>query len=541
MKNTENRYSLGLDLSTQSVTASLIDYYERSQVLDFSIDYLSDEISGEFGIGPDYLLPPSEVGEALQPADLFPASLDAAFRRLMRELGALGIAMDRIACVNFSAQQHGHVFLDRDATRVFSALNGPGDWSRGLTEILGKAFSVPFARIWRTSNTAAEADLFRQRLGGAEKTVALTGSNAPLRFSAFGIMKTAHESPETYSRTGVIHQLNSLVAAILTGNPDVPLDFGNACGVSLMDYSRREWSSELLDAAGRDLPGGPDGLAARLPRLSSALAPAGTAAMYFVDKYGLDPSCLVGVGSGDNPQSKVPSDGILLSLGTSIVLMAPSDGMVDPSGGANAMYDGLDRPFLFGCRTNGTLRWDELREMHGLSRTDYEASDAALKAYGEGDYDKILLWQAEEESFPVSRAFGMKRIGYEKPDFAEDCGSLINATLGLVYLHSKVLLKPGIDRLYVTGGASASQEIFYRISDIWNFPVFRISGSGAALGAAVSGAVGFLGNEVDPTEFASAFTEILDSVEPNPQAVRKFHRKGGFLERLREAFDEETN
>jgi xylulokinase len=43
-------------------------------------------------------------------------------------------------------------------------------------------------------------------------------------------------------------------------------------------------------------------------------------------------------------------------------------------------YDGLGRPFNFGCRTNGALAWDQLRTRHGLGAKDYAACDAALGA-----------------------------------------------------------------------------------------------------------------------------------------------------------------
>ncbi len=109
----------------------------------------------------------------------------------------------------------------------------------------------------------------------------------------------------------------------------------------------------------------------KLPAIVAPDAIVGTIAAYFVRKYGLSRDCRVAAGSGDNPQSKVPVTSDLLSLGSSFVNMVSTDGQtLDMSGAACAMYDGIGRPFMFGCRTNGALRWDAVRALYGLRRDD---------------------------------------------------------------------------------------------------------------------------------------------------------------------------
>ena len=150
-----------------------------------------------------------------------------------------------------------------------------------------------------------------------------------------------------------------------------------------MDYEKKEWSHRLVAAAADGLPGGKEGLMAKLPALVSPDSVIGSIARYFVAKYGFSEQCRVAVGSGDNPQTKVLVKGDLLSLGTSFVNMISTDGKtLDLDGYANGMYDGLGRPFMFGCRTNGAMVWDGIRGMHGLGGDDFGPADDSLAAIG---------------------------------------------------------------------------------------------------------------------------------------------------------------
>ena len=532
------RLALGIDSSTQSVTAVVVDLDSRVTVYEKSIDYLADQSLKGFGIGPDYLLPSTVEGEAKQPAALFFASLDVLFAALAAEFPGLGLDCREIVAINVSGQQHGHVLLDARAKKVFESLDLSPAPGRSLAGALGGGLALPFARIWRTSNTAAEAELVRQAVGGREALIRLSGSDAPLRFSAFGIRRTALEHPEEYRATALIHQISSLIPAVLTGRLEIPLDWGNACGTSLMDYRARRWSPELAGAAAGDLPGGAEGLLEKLPQLASGRVIAGKIARYFVERYGLSFDCLIGIGSGDNPQTKALVEGSLLSLGTSFVIMFETDGATfDLSGSTNAMYDSLDRPFAFGCRTNGALRWDGVRAWHGLAKSDYAPAEKALEETPPGNQGKLLLWQAEAESFPVSKAFAPIRIGYESGDLAADYAGIIESTLAAVYVHARHLLGPG-GLLYVSGGASKSPEIMRRAAAIFNRTLIPVEAGGAALGAAVSGACAWLparGGKIIPGKFCASFLGRENPVVPRPEDVEAYHGAGGYLEKFREA------
>jgi len=391
------RFSLGLDASTQSLSAVLLDVETGQVTWNRSLAYRDDARLLGFGFEHDTLIiPPREPGEAEQPPRLFLAALDT----ILSDLKETGIDTAAIASINTSGQQHGHVFLGEQAADAFSALRQAGNCKRSLTTQLGNAFSYGGAPIWKTANTVAEAEHIRARLGGKAAIVERTGSDIPLRFSAAAHRRVALHYPAAYAATRHILQISSLVPAVLAGDCTIPLDFGNACGTALMNYRTRAWDETVIAAAADDLPGGADGLAEKLPALTHPLTTVGRIARYFQEKYGFHPDCRIIAGSGDNPQSKVLASGDLLSLGTSFVYMMSSpDGGVDASGAANAMYDGLGRPFNFGCRTNGALTWDRLRKLHGLGAKDYAACDAALANTPPGS--RLRFWHPDAESFPL--------------------------------------------------------------------------------------------------------------------------------------------
>ncbi|UCD09877.1 MAG: hypothetical protein JSU79_04325, partial [Dehalococcoidales bacterium] len=344
--------------------------------------------------------------------------------------------------------------------------------------------------------------------------------------------KIGQKIPAVYDRTEKIQLISSFIPAVLTGNPDISVDYGNASGMALMDYRRKEWSEELVRAVSDGLPGGEEGLKKKLPVIVSPDSVVGIISAYFIAKYGFSPECKIIAGSGDNPQSKVLVNGDLLSLGTSIVNMVSTDGKtLDMNGYASAMYDGIGRPFMFGTRTNGVMVWDNLRARYGLGKNEYAPAEEALVKAPIGE--NFLFWQPRNESFPPSGSVDIIRIGDYVPSLGYDYAALIETTLAAVYTHSRGFSRQTSETLHVTGGARNSHEILRRIAAIWNRPVTPIEAGGAALGAAIAGAIGYSrlqGKEIE----VGKNTDLLkagETIRPRQDDVEAFHRPDGFLER----------
>lgn len=529
-------YSLGIDSSTQGTTAVLMNLSTDSVAAEARVRYRDDPRLSGYGLMKGQpLLPPREEGEADQPALLFLAALEAALSDLPRGL------LSSVCSIAVSAQQHGQVWLGGDAQAAFAGLRlagAGGHGAPGLAERFAPALASGRAPIWMTSDTGREADELRDAVGGPEAMTGLSGSDSPLRFSGAVLRHKALKEPGAYAACSRIHLISSFLAAVLSGNPEAPIDWGNGAGMSLMDWEGRRWSVALLDAAARGLPGGAEGLRSRLPALASPLERVGTIARYFTERFDIPPTALVVAGSGDNPQTKVLAAGSLLSLGTSFVLMAEGD---RPHEGANAMYDGLGRPFLFGCRTNGALSWEAVRLAHGLGADDFRACEKALTATPQGSVLRIL--QRERESFPASPPLDFGAMS----GFDEDYSGVVDSSLGLVWLGSARFADaagaagiPGRDggdrrEIAVTGGAASSDGVMRRIAAIWGRPAVRIEEAGAAAGAAVAAAAALV-----PAEGRLAYAERAAAlvgrrgprIEPAATALAAYHGADGYLARL---------
>ena len=197
-KHKNQRLALGLDSSTQSLSAVVIDIDTAEKYFEHSLDYRADARLNRFGIGEDYILPPREAGEAEQPPLMYLASLDAMFA----DIREAGVPLESILLINTSGQQHGHVYLNGDADALLAQLASFQNFKedeRDLQTLLKDAFAYSNAPIWMTANTVAQTDAVRNGVGGKAEMIDLSGSDAPLRFTGTVIRRVGEQFPEHYT------------------------------------------------------------------------------------------------------------------------------------------------------------------------------------------------------------------------------------------------------------------------------------------------------------------------------------------------------
>ena len=112
------KLSLGLDASTQSLSAVIVNIESGDKSFEHSLDYRRDNRLNDFGIRSDYIIPPRVDGEADQPPEMFWAALDVMFD----DIRTAGISLTDVMVINNSGQQHGHVYLNKSAKEVFRQL-----------------------------------------------------------------------------------------------------------------------------------------------------------------------------------------------------------------------------------------------------------------------------------------------------------------------------------------------------------------------------------------------------------------------------------
>ena len=189
----------------------------------------------------------------------------------------------------------------------------------GLVDLLAKSFSRIDCPIWMDSSTTEQCQTLEKAVGGAENLFQITGSKAYERFTGSQIMKVAQKTPEVYQETERIQLISNFVASVLMGD-FAPIDLSDGSGMNLLDVRQHRWSSQCLDACGKDLE---TKLSATLVYPRTAV---GMIADYFVQRYGFNNQCHVVSFTGDNPSSyyALASDPktVVISLGTSDTVMA---------------------------------------------------------------------------------------------------------------------------------------------------------------------------------------------------------------------------
>jgi xylulokinase len=552
MVRRSRRLALGLDTSTQGFTAVVIDI-DSKEILRIgdggkkahSLDYLKDPRLNIFGINDDYILPPRVKGEADQPPKMFFTALDAMCNDLKERLGNHDLGLEDIVVINHSGQQHGHFYWNEAGLRSIENLKDPESAEKDLVANLEGGLAYLTAPIWMTANTNQEADALRRAAGGKEAMIQLSGSDSPLRFTGAIASRVAGQFPEAFTDTVKIELIGNAIPSILAGNSKTNVDWANGCGMSLMDYQRKQWSNELMEGAAQGTEFSSEDFQGKFPGLASPDDFIGNISQYFVQKHGFNPNCKIVRGSGDNPQTKVLVPGDLLSLGTSFVNMVSTKGETfDMQGYANAMYDGVDRPFMFGCRTNGAAVWDKAREEYGLGKKEYGPAEKALTTVKPGSLE-MVFWQPRSESFPVSGELDLIRLNNDGDVFegestlGRDYGGIIDTSLAAVYLYSKGFARQTNEPLYVAGGANESPGVMRRVRGIWGRPTIPIE-VGAALGAAVAGARAYLGSEGSPQNIDKYSQEVLGKktqTYPDAADVDAYHREGGYLKRIGSRLD----
>ena len=156
---------LGLDSSTQSLSAVLLDLMSREVLLDHSINF--DERLPDFGC-KNGVLPNADPQVAHSDPLMWLAALDL----MCQDLVDKGVDLGQIAAVSGSGQQHGSVYLKANAADVLESLKPRGT----LAKQLKKTLSRPTSPIWMDSCPRPVCVGIVGALGGGGAVAQLTGS-----------------------------------------------------------------------------------------------------------------------------------------------------------------------------------------------------------------------------------------------------------------------------------------------------------------------------------------------------------------------------
>lgn len=469
-------YVLGLDASTQSISATLVDS---------SMCTVVDEISVNFGTdlpkynAPSGFIPDGEEGEVHSDPLMWLDALDLLCAKMVDAEWSLS----EIVAISGSGQQHGSVYLNADFEENLRSLSV----DTSLADQIRSALSRSSSPIWMDSSTKEECEEIAASVGGNEKVCELSGSVAIERFTGPQIRKFFKSEPKAYQETSVIHLVSSFFASVLAGK-NAPVDTGDGAGMNLMNLSGHHWELALLDATAPDL-------FAKLPTIASSIEKIGGISLYFVEKYGFSPSAQIYTWSGDNPCSLVgigaSSPGnMVISLGTSYTLFAGMDKPhTDPNGYGHVFGNPMGGYMSLLCFKNGSLAREQISKTRDVDWSNFGAD--YLEQTPVGNEGKLMLPFYEPEITPCVQTTAPITNGWSLME--EDVSVEIRACLEGQFLNMRIhsqFLGSIPKKILLTGGGSKSPQICQVVADVFGTEVVIMRQSASAsLGAAIMAGV----------------------------------------------------
>ena len=511
-------YFLGLDSSTQSLSAIVIDTDEQRVVLDQSVNFGRDLPSYN---SPHGVLPNADPRVCHSDPLMWVEALDL----LLTKVQAQGFDWSRIAGISGAGQQHGSVYL-----KVPIADSGGWSPAEPLVGQIRPLLSVQTSPMWMDSSTAAECAEIAAAAGGRARVLSVSGSNPIERFTGPQIRKIWKTQLEAYRATREIHLVSSFMASLLTGT-SVAIDLGDGAGMNLLDLSSARWDPTLLDATA-------PGLSERLRPAVPSHTVVGNIARYFVERYGFRAGTPVVAFTGDNPSSLVGMGAIepgtrLISLGTSDTVFAAMDGpRTDPHGYGHVFGNPAGGFMSLICFTNGSLAREQVAQRFQL---DWAAFASAVAETRPGNRGNLMLPFFTTETTPRLLDPGVDLFG--TPEFvawqrpAEAVRAVLEAQALSMRRHSSWIGHPP-RQLVLTGGASRNTGVQRVISDVFQTPVRVLQVANAsALGGALRAA-----QAVGSLAWADLFSAFV-ALDPNVRVEPDTSTRGAYAA-LSGAFDE---
>ena len=465
-------YFLGLDSSTQSLSALIIDTDGGRVVADRSISF--GERLPQYK-SPHGFLPTEDPRVRHSDPLMWVEALDL----LLAELRAAGLDLGRIRGVSGAGQQHGSVYLGR-------RLDDAGNWAATvpLIDQVRPLLSRATAPIWMDSSTGDECAEITRAAGGDGRMVAITGSRAIERFTGPQIRKFAKTEPAAWERTAEVHLVSSFVASLLVGK-SAAIDLGDGAGMNLLELATGTWNRTLLDATA-------PALARKLPAPVASNTVVGTIADYFVAKHGFAAGTPVVAFTGDNPSSLVGMGAT--RPGTAVVSLGTSDTMfaamaaprTDPRGYGNVFGNPAGGFMALVCFANGSLAREEVARRANLGWTEF--SHAILEQTKPGNGGNLLLPYFVPEITPRLPAPAPRRFGSEAfvagHDGPASARAVVEAQALSMRMHGD-WIGEATDRILVTGGGSKNPGILKVLADVFQAEILplRVSNSSALGGA----------------------------------------------------------
>ena len=444
-------------------------------------------------------------GWAEQDPAVYREGLAASIRAVLDQSGVSG---SEVSHIGLSSQVDGVVALDARMRPLRSAI------------------------IWLDRRATAQVARFGAVMT-ADQIFQRTGLNLDASHTAPKIMWLADNEPEIYRQAVSLPSVGGYAVAWLTGRSIQ--DHANSSSSLLYDVVARDWSDELIDAAGLDR--------AKLPEIGRALEVAGPLTAEAAESLGLTTACVVVVSTGDDHASCLGAGGVRPGVVIDIV------GTAEPVGVASSVpvFDdtrlvethahAVDDSYLIenpGFVLGGNTLWFA-KNVLGVSQQEFFdlAGRSEPGARGVRFIPALTGSMAPRWNDAMRGTFAGLSMNHDSSDLAR---AIVEAnSFAFRDIHDRLALLGLADSVRIVGGGARSSLWLTIKATLCPTPMTRVTteetsaAGGALLAAVAAGTFPSLEDAVD------AVVELNpDPVEPDSAAAAAY--EDAYLE-YRELFD----
>jgi xylulokinase len=500
---------LGFDLSTQSLSITVIDAVTLDIIKELSINFDAEL--------PHYNTKGGAIrhddGSITSPTLMWLEAIDKLFQKLKDS----SFSFEKVQALSASGQQHGSVYWKKGARDIVDKLS-PDEF---LLPQLKGAFSIFQSPIWMDGTTTIYCKEIEDRIGGPGKVAELTGSRCFERFTVNQIAKISRVYPDEYKDTERISLVSSFFVSLFIEGKYAPIDPSDGSGMNVMHLRNKTWIKEIVEYAG-----GAE-LQEKLGIVQPAHSVAGTVSKYWQKRYGIPSSCLIINASGDNPCTlaglKLDVGDIAISLGTSSTVFGPLRNPVPSPDEGNIMCNPVDENGYMGmiCYKNGALTREVIRDNH--ADKSWDTFSEYLNDTPAGNNGDIGFFYSELEIIPFIKGFYYFNNKDERVKTLDNAKKyvrgIVESQILSMYVHSQNIGLNVTQGVLVTGGSARNQAILQVISDVFGVPVYTgTQNNSASLGAAYKAAHGAACHQAGhfvPFKDVVGTTSFKESARPN--------------------------
>ena len=469
-------FYIGIDLGTSAVKLLLMD--SDGKILNI--------VSKEYP-----LFFPHPGWSEQKPEDWYEQSIEG-----LKEL-TKDIDKSKVAGISFGGQMHGLVILDKDDNVIRPAI------------------------LWNDGRTTEECDYLNNVIG-KDKLSEYTANISFTGFTAPKVLWVKNKEPENFAKIAKIMLPKDYLAYKLTGVHCT--DVSDASGMLLFDVKNRTWSKEMCEICSVK----PEWLA----KIYESYEKVGTLLPDVAKELGFPETTIVAAGAGDNAAAAVGTgtvgDGRCnISLGTSGTIFISSKKFGVDSFNALHSFAHADGTYhLMGCMLSAAScnKWwmDDI-----IGTKDYAAEQKAIEKLGENHvyFLPYLMGERSPLNDPFARGtFTGLTMDTTRADMTQAVLEGVAFALRDSFEVAKSLgIK--IERTKICGGGAKSPLWKKMIANILNLKVDVIeSEEGPAMGGAMLAAVA-AGEYSSVEEIADKFVKVVDTVEPDPELVKKYEER----------------